>query len=339
MKNNSKKQTLILLLITVIVLFFIIKDDYIEIVDNLSHAKLLYVGLGIAFTVSYWFFKTLALHNIVKEYRKKIKVRQIFKQITITQFFNGITPFASGGQPMQVYMLNKSGIKLAHSTNIIVQDFILYQMALITHGFIAVLLNFHFHFLADNPLLRYLTTIGFIINILVGLGLLFVSFSTKFNSFVVNKIIALFSKIRIVRNRDRAISNWKVKLQEFNESAQILRANKGLIIKGYIYNFFGLLSYYLTPLFVIYALGLDANITTLAVYVCCAYVSLIGSFVPIPGGSGGIEYSFLQFFGNFIKGSALSAVLIVWRSITYYFAIIIGSITFNTFKGVDEKCE
>lgn len=337
--KNIKKNGIILLLITIVVLFFVIKDDFSEIVATMSKANLWFIAIGILFTISYWFFKSLALHNIVREYREKIKVRQIFKQITITQFFNGITPFASGGQPMQVYMLNKSGIKLAHSTNIIVQDFILYQMALITHGVIAVLLNYQFHFLQNNPLLRDLTILGFIINTLVGLGLLFVSFSKKFNSFVVNKVIVLFSKLKIVKNKEKTIDNWKRRLKEFNESAVILRQNKLLIFKGYLFNMLGLLCYYLTPLFVIHALGYGDLVTVTAVYVCCAYVSIIGAFVPIPGGSGGIEYGFLQFFGNFITGSGLSAVLIIWRSITYYLAIIIGSITFNTFKGVEKECE
>lgn len=337
--KNIKKNGIILLLITIVVLFFVIKDDFHDIVSALSKANISFILIGIVFTISYWFFKSLALHNIVREYKEKIKVRQIFKQITITQFFNGITPFASGGQPMQVYMLNKSGIKLTHSTNIIVQDFILYQMALITHGVIAVILNAKFHFLADNPFLRNLTVLGFIINTLVGLGLLFVSFSTKFNRFVVRNIIGLFSKINLVKSKEKTIESWKIKLKEFNESAVILRKNKWLVIKGYIYNIIGLLCYYLTPLFVIYALGFSSSITPVAVYVSCAYVSIIGAFVPIPGGSGGIEYSFLQFFGNFIKGSSLSAILIVWRAITYYLAIIIGGITFNTFKGVEKTCE
>ena len=53
---------------------------------------------------------------------------------------------------------------------------------------------------------------------------------------------------------------------------------------------------------------------------------LIGAFVPIPGGTGGLEYSFIQFYGNFITGSALSAMMLIWRFITYYFGMIVGAI-------------
>jgi uncharacterized protein (TIRG00374 family) len=53
---------------------------------------------------------------------------------------------------------------------------------------------------------------------------------------------------------------------------------------------------------------------------------LIGSFVPMPGGTGGIEYVFLVFYGNFIKGSRLNAMMLVWRFISFYFGIVVGAI-------------
>ena len=63
---------------------------------------------------------------------------------------------------------------------------------------------------------------------------------------------------------------------------------------------------------------------------------LIGSFVPIPGGTGGLEYGYSAFYGFFVKGSVLSASMLIWRFITYYLGIIIGGILFNTDKKVKE---
>ena len=59
---------------------------------------------------------------------------------------------------------------------------------------------------------------------------------------------------------------------------------------------------------------------------------LIGSFVPIPGATGGLEYGFMSFYGSFIKGSKLNAIMLVWRFITYYFGLILGSIVLNIKK-------
>ena len=59
---------------------------------------------------------------------------------------------------------------------------------------------------------------------------------------------------------------------------------------------------------------------------------LIGSFVPIPGGSGGLEFGFVSFYGNFIHGSKLMAIMLLWRFVTYYFGMFVGAISLNMKK-------
>ena len=95
-----------------------------------------------------------------------------------------------------------------------------------------------------------------------------------------------------------------------------------------LYNFIALISLYLIPLIIVFAFGKYDIINAYEVIITSAYVMLIGSFVPIPGGSGGLEYGFVAFYGNFISGSILSAVMLVWRFITYYFGMFIGAIAF-----------
>ena len=58
------------------------------------------------------------------------------------------------------------------------------------------------------------------------------------------------------------------------------------------------------------------------VFVSSSFILLIGNFVPIPGGSVGIEGAYLLFFEKFLPSAALNASLIIWRGITYYFGII-----------------
>ena len=143
--KNTKRNTIILLIICMIVLYFVVKDDFANIIDNLILANKWLILLSVLLIVGYWLLRSLALFIVVKKYKKSIKYSKMFHQILITQFFNGITPFATGGEPMQVYMLKKSGVKVAQATNIIVQEFIMYQIALVIIGFLALLLNFKFN--------------------------------------------------------------------------------------------------------------------------------------------------------------------------------------------------
>ena len=64
---------------------------------------------------------------------------------------------------------------------------------------------------------------------------------------------------------------------------------------------------------------------------------IIGNFVPIPGGSGGIEYGFLAFFELYLPPGPLRSALIVWRGITYYLGIIVGGCALGFFKGDGKK--
>lgn len=334
--KSIKKNALLLLVVLLIILYFVLKDDFANIVNTLIKADLRWIFIAVIFIFVYWALRAMCLFIITKEYSKKIKFKQIFSLTLITQFFNGITPFSSGGQPMEIYYLSKSGIKATKGTNIILQNFILYQIALIIHGIIAISLNYHFHFFKEVAILKELTLLGFIINTLVGVGLIFISFSTKFNRTVIKLLIKIGHKIKIVKDKNKSLDNWTNRLEEFHESATLLTTKKSLCVKGFIYNFLALGVFYVIPLFVIYGMG-NLKINAVQAITSSAYVLIIGAFVPIPGGSGGIEYGFMQFFGNFVKGSTLSASLLVWRFITYYLGIILGAITINFYKGDVKK--
>ena len=52
---------------------------------------------------------------------------------------------------------------------------------------------------------------------------------------------------------------------------------------------------------------------------------IIGNFIPNPGATGGIEYSFMQLFGNFATGPILSSAMLLWRAVTYFLAMVIGA--------------
>ena len=124
----------------------------------------------------------------------------------------------------------------------------------------------------------------------------------------------------------------KAKFNDFHECGKALRKRKNLYIMGIILNVVSLLCLYSVPLFILYSIGDFNNLTMVDTLTSSAYVYVIGAFVPIPGASGGIEYGFTQFFGNFISLSKISAVLLLWRFITYYLGMILGALSLLYFK-------
>lgn len=337
--KNFKKNSLILLIVTAVVLYFVLKDDFPNIIESLKNANVFYLicalicfFLGIA-------FQARAYQEIIEEYNHKYTFFKSYRMLLITKFFNGITPFSSGGQPMQIYMLKKEGLRLTKATNIIVQNFIIYQAALVLLGIIAVTINHFSRIFTEVTLLKQLVMLGFTINTLVMLGLIFISFSNKFNHFILRKIIGLLAKIHIVKDKDKTLEKWDEKVDDFYEGTEYLKKNPMLCLRTFIYNLIYLTLVYLMPYFVILALnnGNLSGVTPIKCICSSAYVLIMGSFVPIPGASGGIEYGYFKFFGNFIVGTLLKTSLLIWRTISYYIPMIIGGILFSVRVKRDDK--
>lgn len=332
-----KKNTIVLLLVSFLVLFFVLKDDFDQIVKTLFTMNPMFLIIAVIGILLYIFFKSLALYSTVKNEVEGYTLWKAVKHNMITQFFNGITPFSTGGQPMEIYMLHQKGIRIPKATNLIMQTFIFYQVALVFFGIIAVVFNSMFSYFNVSSLLNGLILLGFSINTFVAILLFVVSFSKKSNAWLLKTGLNILTKLKIVKDKEKTYVAWKDRLDDFHESASHLKKNKGLFLKGVIYNFLGLVSYYIIPLLIAYSMGSYTSMNGLEAIVASAYVLIMASFVPIPGASGGIEYGFLSFFGNFIKGPMLSAMLLMWRFVTYYLPMILGAICFSLDKGDEVK--
>lgn len=330
MKNKLKKlvNILLLVIITFLVLYFSLKDDFNNIVKEILNLNIIYLIIAILLVFISYLFKSLSLQKAIIKFNKDYSLKKSFRLVLITNFFNAVTPFATGGQPFQVYTLKKDGVSITNGTNIIIQNFIVYQIALVLLGIVAVTYNYIFNIFKEATILKELVTIGFIINTLVALFLLLIAFAKKFSKFIVKYGIIILAKIKIVKNKEEIVKKWNNHINNFHSGAKILLSDKKTFIETIIYNFLSLICLYLVPAIILYGMN-NYNITTLESIVSSAYTMIMGAFVPIPGGTGGLEYGYTRFFGNFIKGPALNASMLIWRFITYYLGLIIGAIALN----------
>ena len=326
----------LILIATCVVLFFALKDNYKEILDVVSKLNKWWLLVAFLLINSYWFFKAIAFKKIVKHFKSGYRFRDCFKFILQVNFFNAITPFASGGQPFEIYTLRKEKIKMADVTTIVIEQFVVYQIALVTLGLLAIIINHVLNIFPNNSVLKHLVTIGFIANTLVTVILFLLAFTRKTNKFIITKVIHLLNKLKIVKDSDKQEEKFNNYINDLHDGTKKLLENKLAFVGMILANFMGLICLYMVPLAILYGTGDFTSFNGLESIVASAYVMLIGSFVPIPGGTGGLEFGFMKFYGNFIKGSVLTAIMITWRFITYYIPMIIGAIAVNIKKKVKE---
>ena len=331
-KINKKINIIILIIITILVLFFSLKDNFEETITQIFTMNIWYLLISFILLIIFWLFRSYPIYSFCKKINKDFKYLSAFQLTLRTQFFNAVTPFATGGQPYQIYYLKTVGIDYASSTSIVVENFIVYQIALVVLGILALISNQIFNIFSKVQFLQQLIAIGFITNALVIIVMFLIAFSKKMNKFFISIGINILTKLRLVKDREKKLKEWDENINRFNKSANILLEDKKTFILNIMCNFLALCCLYLIPLFILYSMGNFNAFNAGVSIVTCAYIMIIGSFVPIPGATGGIEYGFVQFFGNFITGSKLSAMMLVWRFITYYFGMIVGAIALNIKK-------
>lgn len=316
----------ILIIITGLVLYFSLKDNFTEIINQILNLNVGFLLIAFVLLFLYFIFRTYTMYSFCKKINENFKFSTSFILILRTQFFNAVTPFATGGQPYQIYYLKQNGINYVNSTSIVIENFIVYQIALVILGIVSLIVNKIFHIFTKVYILQKLIALGFIINLLVIILMFVLAFSKKINKFLINLGISVLTKFNVVKDKEEKIKEWDKKLADFNKSGKILLKDRKLFIFNIVCSFIALTCLYLIPLFILYSMGDFFSVTPGVGIVTSAYIMIIGSFVPIPGGTGGLEYGFIQFYGNFIKGSMLSAAMLVWRFVTYYFGMIIGAI-------------
>lgn len=327
--KNEKFNFILIFALTCIILFFSLKDNFLEVVNQINSLNLIWLLLAILLVFGYWCFSSMSMHLVAKQFKKGIKFNKILRLNIITQFFNGITPFASGGQPYQIYALKKEKINIVDSTNVSIGTFVTYQIALILLGTIAIILNKIFVFFPDIKILKIFVIIGYFLNLLVGVGLFSISFMKKFNKYILSFIAKLLKIFRIIKDKNQLTDKFDNYVNRFNEGTRILLQDKRNFILSILFQLCGLISLYLVPLSILFSMNDFTSFNAGVSIVASSYVMIIGAFVPLPGGTGGLEYSFINFYGNFVSGGKLTVLMLMWRFVTYYFGMIVGAILLN----------
>lgn len=320
-------NVILIIIFTLIVLYFSLKDNYNEIIGLLLNSDIRWLFIGYLFVLSYTFLKSVVTNNIINKF-KKFNLKKTFDLQLMTFFFNAITPFSTGGQPFQVYVLKKNKLSLSDGTNVIVQESIIHQIALIIVGFITIIINQIFNIYKFEGIILTFLILGFGLNIFIVFLLFLISHSNKVDKFVTRYVVKLLTFLRIVKNKE-ILSKLHKTIDNFNYNSKMLLKDKKRFIKLILINCLAFLCLYIVPLTILFSFNDYVSFDGVIAITLVSFVSIISSYIPLPGGIGGQEYLFILMFGIYVNQPLLSSLMIMWRFITYYLPMIIGAIIFN----------
>lgn len=324
--KKLRYNVLLLIVLTFILLFFVLKDDYNRIVDALLNSNLWYAVLAIIIIIIGDIMKSISVYLIIREGKKSYTLKNALSLTMKTNFFNGITPFSLGGQPFQLYILKKGdNIDYTTGVNILFKDFYSYQIALVTLGTIFLIINNIFKISIFTPIVKEFMIIGFIINWVIAIFLIYLPYSKGNAHKLVVEIIGFLNKIKIIKNKEKTINKMDASINKFKTQINEIIVNPKLITKCILLDMLKILSFGITTAICFAAVGVF-NIEFISAVIITTLVLTMASFIPIPGASGGMEFGFIALFGLFVVGPKLTAAMLIWRFTNYYLPMIWGAI-------------
>jgi uncharacterized protein (TIRG00374 family) len=276
------------------------------------------------------FLDTWLIYLFTKSISDSYTFRRAFKVCMVGHLYSAITPFQSGGQPMQIYVMTKQQIDAGNAASTLVQKFFVYQTGITVYSMFALIFQYGKEKSLLSPVMIGLTIFGFIVQGTAAGFLLVVSFNQKITNKLLVWATKFLSKIHLVKNYEKTLTAWQVQLDSFHESNQYLYRNKSLLIKTYVLTFLQLTSLFAVCYCIYRSFGFH-EASPLSMIFSQAFVTMVSSLIPLPGAAGASELSSYVFMTPFFTPETLKSAILLWRFITYP-AVILISAPFSKIK-------
>lgn len=328
---------LLVVLVTMVVIFNL--NDFNETIEIIKTLDYSYFIAALLCLILYFVTWPLSLCLIIRCSGIKNHFLDSYLIGSTEHFFNGVTPFSTGGQPIQIYLYTKKHVTAAQSTGLILTNFIAFMIA--TNIFAIISLVYYGRFSQNfDASTSWMIILGFAMNFFT-LTFLILMATCKFMSDFFKKILLAFCKIRWI---GKFLTKLVPFFDQYCENAQVaskeIFSHKLSFIGAIILRGISLTFYYAIPFFILRSLDVDLAIQNIPfIMLASAFAITTMVWVPTPGGTGGIEFAFTTIFTTFIGVTAAKGVagMVIWRGLTYFLLLILSFIAYLIFEILHKK--
>jgi len=263
---------------------------------------------------------------ISKTVTGKVSLATSAKTNFLGRYYDAVTPFATGGQPMQIYYLSTKGISGGNATAMVliryyssIMCWILLGGALMIAGAAKGVLDG----VSGGTILKITGWIGIGINLLIPIFVTLFLILPKFMQKLTTGIVNLGHKIKIVKDVEKTTAKATKVVSDFKNSFKVMATNPVglilLIVVSLAESFFT----FSTPFFVMKAFSCNVDGMLFTVMSLNSFATFGVSFIPTPGNSGVVEGMGALAFSA-AAGATLAWAVLTWRLSVFYLYILIG---------------
>lgn len=295
--------------------------------EVLKGASPLFIGIAVLSVLVTMVLDVSKYAIISKTVTGKVHLATSAKCHFIGKYYDAVTPFSSGGQPMQIYYLNTKGISGGNSTAMVMIRYFSSVVCWVTMG-AALLIYGTVKGVLDTAsgatILKVTGWIGIGVNLFIPVFITFFLLFPKLMYKLTYGCVKLGHKIRIVKDVEKTTARATKVVDDFKNSFKLMATSPVKLILLILVSFGEVGLTFAAPYFIMKAFNCPAvDGMLITVMSLNAFATFGVSFIPTPGNSGVVEGLGALAFSAF-AGATLAWSVLAWRLSVYYLYILIG---------------
>lgn len=297
-------------------------NDLKELAEALGSVSLISFLLCFVCWCIYLLMNALGTYCFLNRQGVHLRLADALHAAVIGLYYCNVTPGASGGQPMEMYVLSKKNVSIGYSGSAMAIRFVCFQVVLLVAGAVFWLCNRGF--VAQHTQgIRWLVLVGYLVNCFTISGVVLMAISRKKMLWLIDKCIKAGVKLRICKNPDASREKWTNHCESFLTSFRMLMRHPVDLLVQVVIAFVQLLAQMMVIWCIYRAMGLS-GVSMIQIITVGILLYISASYMPLPGASGMQEGGFALFFRAIFPDAKLFVALMIWRFFTYYLTILAG---------------
>lgn len=321
--KNQLRSILLMLALMALTIIIILKEYSIwKIAAAIKsiHPFYLFAGIGLMFL--YAACQAMNIFLIMQRLGQASSYKNCLEYAFIGNYFGAITPGASGGQPAQVYYMNKDKIRIDLSVLALFYTVFVSQIVILLMGGVLAYLRYR----AVLKLARwfiYLLFAGTMVMLGLILILLALMFSRRVVPFLLHAGINFLGKIHVIKQPEVIKAKSEKQIKDYYEKSKIILKHPDLFIQVFFVTILQWVSYCMVCYLVYLSFGFrDYDILDLMTGQ--ALINIAVAAAPLPGSVGVAEKAALNVFGQFYPITDLPSAMLLNRIINFYLPLLIS---------------
>ena len=319
--RKNQLQYLFFVLLAVLAFYAVFRDNDIGLVTaSLKQVKLSSVMLSAGIALVFTMIEGVVIWYLLRALQGRAELGPCIRYSFVGFLYSGITPSATGGQPMQLYHMRRDGNRLSASTVVLMTVALIYKLVLVLMGLAMVFFRFSVlrEYLGSY---RNLFILGMFLNTALVTVLFVVMVFPRFARYMLLAAEKLLVKFRRLKKSDYRTDRIEQFIQGYQDAVLFLIHNKKQVLIVTAAVFVQRCLVFILPYFVYKGFGLSGT-DALTILMIQMSVYLAVDMLPLPGAQGITELMYRRVFCDIFTPEYVVPSMCVTRGISFYFLLL-----------------